>query len=93
MDRLLSRAPAVVLTGPHQVGKTTLALEFARERNAAYLDLEDPRDRTKLADIHKCCDRNSHRLVILDEIHRVPGLFEAQGYRVRLGGICGALSS
>ena len=76
VDRLLSRAPAVVLTGPRQVGKTTLALEFARERNVAYLDLEDPRDRAKLADIHKYCDHNSHRLVILDEIHRVPGLFE-----------------
>ena len=76
VDRLLSRAPAVVLTGPRQVGKTTLALEFARERNAAYLDLEDPRDRTKLEDIHKYCDHNSHRLVILDEIHRLPGLFE-----------------
>ena len=76
VDQLLSRAPAVVLTGPRQVGETTLALEFARERNAAYLDLEDQRDRAKLADIHKYCDHNSHRLVILDEIHRVPGLFE-----------------
>ena len=62
----------MVLTGPREVGKTTLALEFARERNAAYIDLEDPRDRTKLEDTHKYCDRNSHRLDILDEIHRVP---------------------
>ena len=74
--QLLARAPAVVLTGPRQVGKTTVAMEFVRERKGAYLDLEDPRDRAKLADVHKYCDRNADRLVVLDEIHRVPGLFE-----------------
>ena len=73
---LLARAPAVVLTGPRQVGKTTVALEFVRERSAAYLDLEDPRDRAKLTDVHKYCERNADRLVVLDEIHRAPGLFE-----------------
>ncbi|MXX33834.1 MAG: ATP-binding protein [Gemmatimonadetes bacterium] len=73
---LLGRAPAVVLTGPRQVGKTTVALEFVREHGGAYLDLEDPRDRAKLADVHKYCERNAGRLVVLDEIHRTPGLFE-----------------
>ncbi|MCY4574644.1 MAG: ATP-binding protein [Gemmatimonadetes bacterium] len=73
---LLARAPAVVLTGPRQVGKTTVALEFVREWNGAYLDLEDPRDRAKLTDVHKYCERNANRLVVLDEIHRIPGLFE-----------------
>lgn len=73
---LLARAPAVVLTGPRQVGKTTVALQFVRQRNGAYLDLEDPRDRAKLTDVHKYCERNADRLVVLDEIHRVPGLFE-----------------
>ena len=73
---LLARAPAVVLAGPRQVGKTTVALEFVRERNGAYLDLEDPRDRAKLTDVHTYCERNADRLVVLDEIHRVPGLFE-----------------
>ena len=41
LAHLLARAPAVVLTGPRQVGKTTVALEFVREQNGAYLDLED----------------------------------------------------
>ena len=76
IEHLLSRAPAVVLTGPRQVGKTTVALELARQRGAAYLDLERPRDRAKLSDIEQYCERNADRLVVLDEIHRVPGLFE-----------------
>ena len=76
IEHLLSRAPAVVLTGPRQVGKTTVALELARQRDAAYLDLERPRDRAKLSDVEQYCERNADRLVVLDEIHRVPGLFE-----------------
>ena len=76
VERLLARAPAVVLTGPRQVGKTTLALDIARERGAAYLDLERPSDRAKLADVDAYCRRNAERLVIFDEIQRIPDLFE-----------------
>lgn len=76
VERLLARAPAVVLTGPRQVGKTTLALEIARERGGAYLDLERPSDRAKLADVDAYCRRNAERLVVFDEIQRVPDLFE-----------------
>lgn len=36
----LDHSPAVALFGPRQSGKTTLALEIARERPAIYLDLE-----------------------------------------------------
>lgn len=73
---MLARAPAVVLTGPRQVGKTTLALEIARERDAAYLDLERPSDAAKLASIEDYCARHADRLVVFDEIHRMPGLFQ-----------------
>lgn len=67
---------AVVLIGPRQVGKTTLAHEIARERNAVYLDLEARADREKLGDPALFLGRYEDRLVILDEIHRVPGLFQ-----------------
>ena len=73
---MLDRVPAVVLTGTRQVGKTTLALEIARERDAAYLDLERPSDAAKLASIEDYCARHADRLVVFDEIHRMPGLFQ-----------------
>ncbi|MCY4648515.1 MAG: ATP-binding protein [Gammaproteobacteria bacterium] len=73
---MLSRNPGVVLTGMRQVGKTTLAMEIAEERGATCLDLERPRDRARLADIEAYCDRNANRLIVFDEIQRVPGLFE-----------------
>lgn len=76
VEHMLSRNPAVVLTGMRQVGKTTLAIEIAGERDAAYLDLERPRDRARLADVEAYCTRNANRLIVFDEIQRVPGLFE-----------------
>ncbi len=74
----LQQAPAVVLLGPRQVGKTTLALEAARQwpQQAVYLDLERPADRIKLDDADGFLRMQGHKLVILDEIHRMPGLFE-----------------
>ena len=67
---------AVALIGPRQVGKTTLALDIAEQRNALYLDLEDRADRGKLRDPAFFLERYEDRLVILDEIHRVPDLFQ-----------------
>lgn len=75
LDRLLERNPAVVLIGPRQAGKTTLAREIARERDAVYVDLELPSDLAKLNDVEQYCAENAGRLVILDEVHRAPGLF------------------
>ena len=67
---------AVALVGPRQAGKTTLALDIGEERGALYLDLEDRTDRQKLSDPALFLSHYEDRLVILDEIHRVPGLFQ-----------------
>ena len=75
LAKLLDRNPAVVLIGPRQAGKTTLARELARERNAVYADLERPSDLAKISDIEQYCDENAGRLLVLDEVHRAPGLF------------------
>ena len=71
----LARSPAVALLGPRQVGKTTLALAVARDRDALYLDLESEQDRAKLAQPELYLADHRDRLVILDEVHRAPGLF------------------
>jgi predicted AAA+ superfamily ATPase len=73
----LARQVAVALIGPRQVGKTTLALELAEGTDALYLDLEAQEDRDKLAEPALFLGKYEDRLVILDEIHRVPELFAA----------------
>jgi len=71
----LQLSPAVALLGPRQVGKTTLALEVARDIPHIYLDLESERDRSKLAQSELYLESHLDKLVILDEVHRAPGLF------------------
>jgi len=72
----LDRQAAVALIGPRQVGKTTLAQDIADEKGALYLDLEDRSEREKLADPVLFLTPYENRLVVLDEIHRVPELFQ-----------------
>ncbi len=74
---LLSYMPAVALIGPRQAGKTTLALAIAEGRRSVYLDLESTADRARLAEPALYLADHADELVILDEIHRAPGLFEA----------------
>lgn len=71
----IAHTPAVALLGPRQVGKTTLALEVGRDFNAHYLDLESEQDRAKLAQAELYLADHQDKLVILDEVHRAPGLF------------------
>jgi hypothetical protein len=73
----LALTPAVVLLGPRQVGKTTLARELAAQRaaGAVYLDLERPADRRRLDDADAFLRAQSGKLVVIDEIHRAPALF------------------
>lgn len=74
--KALGYQAAVALIGPRQVGKTTLALGIGEERDALYLDLEDRADREKLSEPSLFLEAYADRLVILDEIHRVPELFQ-----------------
>jgi predicted AAA+ superfamily ATPase len=75
IEQCLAEVPAVVLLGPRQAGKTTLALALAARRGALYLDLESEQDRAKLAESELYLADHLHQLVVLDEIHRAPGLF------------------
>ncbi|MYB97636.1 MAG: ATP-binding protein, partial [Gemmatimonadetes bacterium] len=72
----LAHFPSVVLLGPRQVGKTTLARALASEDpDALYLDLEDPSDAARLDNPGRYLDLHRSRLVIIDEVQRMPDLF------------------
>jgi predicted AAA+ superfamily ATPase len=76
LEKSVQRVPAVALLGPRQVGKTTLAQTIARGRESIYLDLESPADLVKLSDPESFLAGHSDKLIILDEIQRVPDLFK-----------------
>lgn len=75
LRRCLDEAPATALLGPRQSGKTTLALAVAEGQDAIYLDLESEGDRAKLSEPEMYLGDHLDRLVILDEVHRTPGIF------------------
>lgn len=70
----LARNPVVVLTGPRQCGKTTLAREFLAEDSVNYFDLEDPVSLARLGEPMTAL-RPLHGLVVIDEVQRLPDLF------------------
>ncbi len=75
VEWLLDANPAVLLLGPRQVGKTTLARAIAQARDGVYVDLERPSDLAKVSDIEQYCALHAGRLIVLDEVHRTPNLF------------------
>jgi predicted AAA+ superfamily ATPase len=72
----LARFSAVALLGPRQVGKTTLARQIALQCHGLMLDLESPADRARLQEPELFLSRHHDQLLILDEVQRLPGLFE-----------------
>ena len=76
ITELLENFPAVAILGPRQVGKTTLAHEIASTRPSVYLDLESERDRAKLSDAGYYLRQHSDKLIVLDEIHKAPEIFQ-----------------
>jgi len=76
VENALAANPCVVLTGPRQTGKTTLAREIASRRaGSIYLDCERPSDLARLADPELFLAAHAGSLVVLDEVQRVPNLF------------------
>ena len=73
----LENQAAVVLLGPRQVGKTTLALWVAEQQPSVYLDLERSSDRRIMIEPDLYLDEQAGKLVILDEVQQLPGLFKS----------------
>ena len=74
----LSETPATALLGARQVGKTTLAGQVmsAWRGPSAVFDLEVTADREALSAAPERLLRACEGLVVLDEVQRMPGLFE-----------------
>jgi hypothetical protein len=70
----LERAPVVVLSGPRQCGKTTLACELLSADSVNYFDLEDPTSIARLEEPMTAL-RPLEGLVVIDEVQRRPDLF------------------
>lgn len=70
----LGRAPAVLLTGPRQAGKTSLVRRLLGAERSHVFDLEDPRDQARLADPMLALEGLAGTVVI-DEAQRMPELF------------------
>jgi len=73
--KALKKSPAVVLIGPRQIGKTTLAIGVSGRMPSVYLDLENRLDFQKTRDIEAFQKANESKLIILDEVHRLPEIF------------------
>ena len=76
VEAALKRSPVTALLGPRQCGKTTLARDIAGTRRATFFDLERPADRLRLREPELALGSLSG-LVVIDEIQREPGLFNA----------------
>jgi predicted AAA+ superfamily ATPase len=74
LNSALARSRVVVLVGPRQSGKTTLARELLEEDSVNYFDLEDPAGLARL-DEPMTALRPLTGLVVIDEIQRRPDLF------------------
>lgn len=73
----LASFPAVALLGARQVGKSTLAKRIIEGfENSIYLDLEDPRDYSKLQLPLAFLEANRDSLICIDEIQLYPEIFK-----------------
>ena len=77
LTQALDAQAGVVLLGPRQVGKTTLAQDIAETRDAVYLDMERSADRQILEEPDLYLDEQMGKLVVIDEVQLMPGLFGA----------------
>ena len=76
LAKALGRAPAALLLGPRQCGKSTLARQLLAQRgDAVILDLQDRADRARLQEPELFFEAHRHQLVCLDEIQLLPEFF------------------
>ena len=74
---ILGYFPVLGITGPRQVGKTTLSRELAGmlDKEVIYLDMEDPEDLSRLSEPALYLKRFEDACIIIDKVQRLPELF------------------
>jgi hypothetical protein len=78
VDRLLKSFRVVVITGPRQVGKSTLARSILRGRPGTYLTLDQPDIRERaLADPLGLVTANTEGTTVIDEVQLAPELLRS----------------
>ena len=76
VNAALARSPVVLLIGPRQTGKSTLARGLSKNGGATFFDLEDPPTAARMAEPMLALEA-LRGLVILDEAQHTPHLFPA----------------
>jgi hypothetical protein len=77
LSEALEDSPAVLIHGPRQCGKTTLAQAVGKRRGYTYLNFDDEATRSAAVDDPVGFVADLPRRVILDEVQHVPHLFTA----------------
>ena len=78
IHNLISSFPVAAILGPRQCGKTVLAHQIKFEH---YFDLENPRDSARLENPQLALE-DLEGLIVIDEIQRIPNLFQLIRYLV-----------
>lgn len=70
---------SVILLGPRRVGKTTLAKQIAQSRPSVYYSLERRSKKVQelAGDTNEVLSKHTGKLIIIDEVHKIPELFGA----------------
>lgn len=77
LHEMLMDSPAVLIHGPRQCGKTTLAQKVGKKLRATYITFDDEASRAFATGDPVGFVANLPRRVILDEVQHVPQLFAA----------------
>ena len=75
IKELIKSFPAVGIIGPRQTGKTTLSKKIAANKSSLYIDLELKEGYSRLSDAETYLRQHQDKLIIIDEVQRMPGLF------------------
>ena len=75
INSLLKQFPVTAIVGPRQCGKTTIAKQVLKRIDGIYFDLESPADRLKFDEPEFLLNSIEYKLVVIDEVQRIPELF------------------